>query len=70
MLCEKFFTYLKHVYCIPRANKDDEDHIEAVEKRLTGSDAFSRYDREDDSIASKHADRHHPTIQHVLLGQS
>lgn len=70
VLCEKFFTYLKHVYCIPRVNKDDADHIEAVEKRLTGSDAFSRYDREDNSIASKHSDRHHPTIQHVLLGQN
>lgn len=43
LLCMKFFSYLKHVYCIPRIKKDDDKHIQAVQNRLTEIDAFSRY---------------------------
>lgn len=46
LLCEKFFSYLKYVYCIPRVNKDDAEHIEAVKKRLTGKDVFSGWKRD------------------------
>ncbi|WP_417538178.1 hypothetical protein [Marinomonas sp.] len=41
-LCEKYFSYLEYVYCIPRIAKDDPEHIEAVRQRLLEEDVFSR----------------------------
>ncbi|WP_197465374.1 capsular polysaccharide export protein, LipB/KpsS family [Marinomonas sp. TW1] len=40
-LCNKFFAYLKYVYCVPRTTKDDPEHIQAVSQRLLGEDLFS-----------------------------
>ncbi|WP_394182417.1 hypothetical protein [Marinomonas posidonica] len=40
-LCDKFFAYLKYVYCVPRVAKDDPEHIHAVSQRLLGKDLFS-----------------------------
>ncbi|MBD57940.1 capsular polysaccharide export protein, LipB/KpsS family [Pseudoalteromonas sp. SYSU M81236] len=38
---DKFFTYLKHVYCLPGVWKEcTTEHVEAVEKRLTQQDTF------------------------------
>jgi capsular polysaccharide export protein len=42
ILRDKFFTYLKHVYCLPGAWRDcSSEHVDAVEKRLLGNDQFS-----------------------------
>ncbi|MFT2097272.1 hypothetical protein ACMUMQ_02830 [Marinomonas sp. 2405UD66-6] len=41
-LRDKFFTYLKHIYCIPGSRKSaDKEHIEAVKNRLHHTDSFS-----------------------------
>lgn len=41
LLRMKFFSYLEHIYCIPRIQKDDPEHIKAVQQRLAGMDSFS-----------------------------
>lgn len=41
-LRDKFFTYLKHIYCIPGSRKEAGDiHIEAIKNRLNATDHFS-----------------------------
>lgn len=45
LLRDKFFSFLKHVYCVPRVTKDDDEHIHAVKQRLTGRDEFSDFER-------------------------
>ncbi|BDX03685.1 hypothetical protein MACH16_24330 [Marinomonas pontica] len=41
-LRDKFFTYLKYIYCIPgNRSKAEEEHVLAIKNRLNGSDTFS-----------------------------
>lgn len=43
ILRDKFFTYLKHVYCLPGVWKEcTTEHVEAVEKRLNQQDTFAQ----------------------------
>ncbi|RBP85529.1 capsular biosynthesis protein [Marinomonas rhizomae] len=45
LLRDKFFSFLKNVYCVPRVTKDDDEHILAVKQRLTETDEFSNFER-------------------------
>jgi capsular polysaccharide export protein len=61
-LRDKFFSYLKHVYSVQGRWQDcSKDHVEAVEKRLLGLDAFSQQVNEVKEHNEQH--RHMPVVE-------
>lgn len=61
-LKDKFFSYLKHVYSVHGRWQDcSKDHVEAVEKRLLGLDAFSQQVNKVKEHNEQH--RHMPVVE-------